>query len=131
MLRRIFREPDQSDEFYQEWAGNAQKLHSAVFDYIQSVVVLGALQFAVTREGTSWTIWAVYLAAYGVMLLATGVYFRAGVLLILRKLSLKGRWREVSLWISGLAGVAFNVWLVRALGELVQQIIAAGLSGNL
>ncbi|KAB0573120.1 hypothetical protein [Brucella pituitosa] len=130
MFKRLLREQDESEEFYHEWAANATKLHSATFNYIQSVVLLGALQFAVTQKDTSFAIWALYIVAYLVMLLVTGVYFRTGVLLTLRKLSLKGRWRETSLWAAGILGVAFNVWLVSALEQLIQQIIAAGLSGS-
>lgn len=129
-IRHLLREQDESPEFYREWASNAQSFHGAVFDYIQSVVVLGALQFAVAQQDALWAIWILYAFAYLALLLLTVTYFRAGLLLILTRTDLKGRWREASLWIAGGLGLAFNIWLVGALKQVVQQIITAGLSGN-
>jgi hypothetical protein len=129
-IRHLLRERDESREFYRQWASNAQGFHGAVFDYIQSVVILGALRFAVTQQEASWPIWVLYAAAYLALLLLTTVYFRTGLLLILKGTPLKGTWREASLWIAGALVLVFNIWLVGALGQVVEQIIAAGLSGN-
>lgn len=130
MLRHLLRERDESRDYYRQWASNAQGFHGAVFNYIQSVVVLGALRFALTQQEAPWIIWVLYAAGYLALLGLTTIYFRTGLLLVLKEVRLEGRWREASLWIAGVLGLVFNFWLVGALEQVVQQIIAAGLSGS-
>lgn len=126
-LRFVLRESDADGTFFLDWIVRTQSVHSAVFTYIESLIVLGALQLAATASG-SVLVWGVFLVAYGAQLLLTTVYARAFVGSLVSRSQLGGRWREVAFWVAGLVALAFNVWFVAALGDVLAQVIAAGLS---
>jgi hypothetical protein len=127
MLRVFARESEGDGPFYLRWIGAAQSVHGAIFTYVESLVVLSAFQLAALHSG-SLAVWLAFLIAYGAQLLLTTTYVRAGLGFAITKSSLRGAWREAAFWVGGVAGLLFNIWFVGALGDVLAQLIGAGLA---
>jgi len=119
---RLFKDRDTSAQFNRTWIANIQSTHAAVFAYIEGLIVLSAIQ-AVFVINQSWVVGAVYLVAFSAQLLLTSIYVRATTLMALGKLNWSARSRSIMLWITGLAGIALNVWLLNALGHVVDELM--------
>jgi hypothetical protein len=129
-MRRVFRafkESDADSAFFKQWVGNTQTVHGAVFGYVESLIVLAALQFS-AEATSSWLVWALYFIGYAMQIILTSVYFRAALMMLVNKANLTGWPRHSALWVSGLGALALNTWLAGALGQALKELLAAGLS---
>lgn len=124
---RAFKEQDADSEFFKQWVGNTQSAHGIVFGYVESLIVLAALQFAAFAT-SSWLVWCLYLVGYGAQIVLTSVYFRAALMLLVNRTKVAGWPRTLALWVSGLGALALNTWMVGALSQVLADIIAAGLA---
>jgi len=126
-LLRAFKETDADDEFFRRWAGAAQSLHGTIFGFIESLIVLAALQLAAFATA-SWLVWGLYFAGYGALVVVSSICLRVAFMLLVNRTRMRGWPRNAALWACGLGAVAINTWLVGALSDVLAEIGRAGLA---
>ncbi len=126
---RHIKEADAPASYFHEWTARAQTAHGAVFGYIESLIVLGALQFAVLKT-SYWAVWVIYGIAFLAQVTLTSTYARVALLLALDRFELSEPWRHRALVAAWVIGVAVNIALMSLLDEILRQLIAAGLAGE-
>jgi hypothetical protein len=127
LWRGLWQAPDQDNTYYRQWVANAQGFNGAVIAYIEGIIILGALEFAISQGG-NWALWLMYGAAYLTILALSSTYAKAALVMALNGTRLTGKHRMVGLTVIGITATAFNLWLTFALSTAVGAVIESGLA---
>lgn len=129
IIRVIFKQVDQPSDELKKGADAAGQLREFIFNSIESVVVLAALELALEKNEAQW-LWVVYLTAW----IALALYLLTHAKYMVSRLTENFKWatthREKYLWAVGMISVITSVAITYILPALTAEFIRVNFSGS-
>jgi len=104
-------------------------LREFVFNSIEGIVILAALELALGKRETLW-IWIVYVVAWAAMalyLLTSALY---AVSRLAENIEWSTKYREIYVWLTALLSLAISISITYILPALTAEFIRLNFSGS-
>jgi hypothetical protein len=123
-IRRSLRQDDYTAEELKHGIKGANALREFIFVTIESLVVLAALELALSKQQAVW-MWVVYIAAWISLTLYLLAYAKYLINVIAEKFGLAHRNREIFLWAAGSISLIISVGVTHVVPQITAEFINA------
>ncbi len=129
IIRSIFKQVDQRSENLKNGAETANRLREFVFNSIEGVVILAALELALDRSDKPW-IWVVYVVAWT----ALALYLLTSAKYVVSRFTENLEWsithRDLYLWLVGALSLGISIAITYVLPALTAEFIRVNFTGS-
>lgn len=124
VIRKLLRQDDYSAADLKHGLAGASAMREFIFTTIESLVILAALEIALSKQNAVW-LWLVYLVAWIALLLYLLVFAKYAINAVAERFNLAHRNREFFLWAAGTLSLIASVGVTHLVPAITAEFISA------